>query len=425
MPENNQPTFLIATVGGAPQPIVASLIRWKPTHVVFIVSNDSRDSVTKDKEVNGKSFPCILNSLKTNGVFDFDGRWSLFEISDPQDYTTLLRELRALDSKVNEWRASYSDQNPNIVVDFTGGTKAMSTAMALVASRWENFLISYVGGTEREKGGLGIVVDGKEKISYAKNPWETLGYQSEEQARILFNNGYFASAKRLLEPARNNAPSPRKEELNTLIELNQFFDLWDKFQHKDAKTKFTVIEKNWNNLPLNNEIKLWLSKNKPVLEKLCGDDSEENRRARAIDLVANASRRMKQSAFDDAVARLYRAGEALAQARLFRYGFTDTAAISFEKLPDALKQEWTNRQKDDAGCLKLALQDDYKLLSTLDDELGKKFDDPKKSLLSLRNQSILAHGYQPIDETAANKLFSATLELAECEKKDLLTFPKI
>jgi CRISPR-associated protein (TIGR02710 family) len=430
MPENNPLTFLIATVGGAPQPIVASIIKWKPTHVIFVVSDDSRDNVTEDRTINGKLSPCILTSLKTNGVSEFKGRWSFFGISDPQDYTALVREMRRLDNKVTEWRTSYGDPNPKIVVDFTGGTKAMSAAMALVASRWKNSLVSYVGGTEREKDGVGVVVSGKEQILHSQNPWEALGYLVEEQARVLFNSGDFASAKRLLEPARNAAPSPRKEELNVLIELNDFFDLWDKFQHTEAQTKFAKIEKNWNNLPSNNGIKIWFSRSNSLLEKLCGADTAENRHARAIDLLANAARRIKQGAYDDAVARLYRATEALAQARLLTHNFTDTANISFAALPVSLKQEWTNRPKNEAKCLKLALQDDYKLLSALDDELGKKFtelklDDPQKSPLSARNHSILAHGYQPISKSAADALFADALKLAECEEENLLTFPKI
>jgi hypothetical protein len=141
------------------------------------------------------------------------------------------------------------------------------------------------------------------------------------------------------------------------------------------------------------------------------------------------TRRIAKGLFDDAVARLYRAVEALAQAQLSSHDFFNTAAVSFEKLPDTLKREWRDRPKDKDGCLKLALQDDYKLLSALGDKLGKKFTEQKldtpKSPLSLRNQSILAHGYQPISQKAAEGLLTATLELAGCKVENLLTFPEI
>jgi len=173
----------------------------------------------------------------------------------------------------------------------------------------------------------------------------------------------------------------------------------------------------------------WLTTRKPLLKQLAAtSDTAEKRTALALDLIANAARHIESATLDDAVARLYRATEALAQARLQEHGFSKTDAVPFSKLPEALREEWKCRPRKN-GSLKLALQDDYKLLDALDDELGKRFIELKlnneKSSLSARNQSILAHGFQPISKNAANALFSAVLKLAECTKNDLLTFPKI
>lgn len=424
-------TLLIASVGGTSQPVVAAVIHWQPTRAVFIVSPDTKATVTTDKEFQGKPSPCVLTSLKNNGIADFDGRWDFFEISDPQDYAALVAEMRKLDANI----ARFKDTAPiaKIVVDITGGTKAMSAALALTASRWESCEISYVGGSERGKGGIGVVVDGKEQIAYVQNPWAALGYLVEEQARTLFNNGDYSGAIRLLTPARAAVPSPRKEELNALIHLCELIEAWDNFQHADALKKIPKIERNWNNLPLGEEAKArlqsWLTTRKPLLKQLAAtSDTAEKRTALALDLIANAARHIESATLDDAVARLYRATEALAQARLQEHGFSKTDAVPFSKLPEALREEWKCRPRKN-GSLKLALQDDYKLLDALDDELGKRFIELKlnneKSSLSARNQSILAHGFQPISKNAANALFSAVLKLAECKKNDLLTFPKI
>ncbi len=433
MMPHKPPVFLIATVGGAPQPVVAAIKHWQPVRVVFVVSKDTHESVTKDKEFNGKPAPCILTSLKGNGITDFTGRYECFHMTDPQDYTALVGELRKLDQNVKSWRRDYGEIQ--LVVDFTGGTKAMSAAMALTASRWEGCVVSYVGGTERTKDGVGIVVDGQEQISHAQNPWAALGYLVEEQIRPLFNNGSYAAAKRLLEPALNAVEPPRNEELSALINLCDFFDMWNNFQHRSAlKEKMPRIKKNWNNLTLGSGIKKtldeWLKKHKPVLQKLCADDSPETREALAIDLIANARRRMEQGAFDDAVARLYRAIEALAQARLCRYGFPKTDAVSLDKLPVELQTEWQERQRDEQGCLKLGLQDNYKLLSALGDQRGEIFltlqlNDQKRSPLVARNASILAHGYQPVSKDAAQNLLDAALKLAGIEERELLEFPKL
>jgi CRISPR-associated protein (TIGR02710 family) len=432
MNETSQHTLLIATVGGAPQPIVASIKKWSPVRVVFVVSNETRASVITDTEHAGKPSPCVLTLLQTNGVTDFDGRWEFFNISDPQNYTSLVREMRDLDAKVGTWKESYPAGQ--LVVDFTGGTKAMSAAIALIVSRWTDTLVSYVGGTERGKDGVGVVVDGKEQILHAQNPWEALGYLVEDQAKTLFNNGNFAAAQQILDPARKAAESPRKGELSVLIALCEFFDLWDKFQHSDALSKVSQINKNWNNLILvdatKNSLKSWFGTIKPTLETLCAADSAKKRKAQAIDLVANANRRIQQGAYDDAVARLYRATEALAQAQLFTYDFPDTSTVPFEKLPEVLQQEWVKRDRDEKGNIKLALQDDYKLLATLNDAIGQTFadlglNDPQKSPLVARNQSILAHGYTPISDKAARQLFETVLQLLDTDENHLLTFPNI
>jgi len=408
MSETTKPTLLIATVGGAPQPIVASIKEWSPSFTIFIVSKATRDSVNMDKA--GQTPPCgnahpeckvirlhdpipsILSSLMTKEVADFDGRWEFFDITDPQDYASLVREMRALDARVDRWRSSHP--NAKVVVDFTGGTKAMSAAMALISSRWENALISYVGGKEREKGGVGVTVNGKEEILYSQNPWEALGYLVEEQAKTLFNNGYFAAAKQILGPARNAAVEPRKSEISAFVHLCEFFDLWDNFQHKKALAKIEQIRKDWNNLPLldvhKKNLKVWIEKEESTLELLCAADSAEKRRAQVVDLVANADRRIKQNAYDDAVARLYRATEALAQAELYEYGFPDTAKIPFGKLPSSLQQYWGQRKIN--GYIKLGLHESYTLLAKLDadNKIAKKFieiglNDPKTSLLTTRN----------------------------------------
>ncbi|OQX91368.1 MAG: hypothetical protein B6D58_08485, partial [candidate division Zixibacteria bacterium 4484_95] len=53
----------------------------------------------------------------------------------------------------------------DIVIDLTGGTKQMSAALALAATE-QGLKVSYVGGEERTKDGLGTVVSGTEKIYY-------------------------------------------------------------------------------------------------------------------------------------------------------------------------------------------------------------------------------------------------------------------
>ena len=51
--------------------------------------------------------------------------------------------------------------------------------------------------------------------------------------------------------------------------------------------------------------------------------------------------------------------------------------------------------------------------------------DPQRSPLTARNQSILAHGFQPIGTNVFNQLWSAAVELGSFTEAELPTFPRL
>jgi CRISPR-associated protein (TIGR02710 family) len=134
------------------------------------------------------------------------------------------------------------------------------------------------------------------------------------------------------------------------------------------------------------------------------------------DLLDNARRRAAEHRHDDAVARLYRAIEAIAQIRLREnHGVSDTKAVPLDQLPETLRQEWTSRARD--GAVMLGLRDAYRLLNELGDELGRQFvdcglDDEERSPLVARNASILAHGFAPVGDKTYNQLWETACALA-------------
>lgn len=72
-----------------------------------------------------------------------------------------------------------------VCVDYTGGTKTMSVALAL-ATIEESCCYSYVGGGERSKGGVGVVIDGSEKMHFIDNPWDEIA-QAEKGRPLYFS----------------------------------------------------------------------------------------------------------------------------------------------------------------------------------------------------------------------------------------------
>ncbi len=422
MPEH---ILLICTVGGSPEPIVAALKHWKPARVLFVPTPQTRE------QVEG----AIVPLAQQEGVNLPPGCWDVYSLSDGQDFGSCLHKLRELTAEVERWvaRGANAQDKHQVVVDFTGGTKCMSAAIAVQAHRWP-CLFAYVGGTERTKNGVGIVVSGKEQIVHSENPWDALGYQAIDDAVALFDQRAYAAASRLLDQAmRRLHDSASKREFSALKQLADAYDAWDRFDHNACARRLGEIPKFANDLRalLTNQktdaLLAMVRTHHAFVSQL--DVSNGPSRELVLDLLANARRRVDEGRFDDAVARLYRAVEALAQWRLREaHSLPDTGAVPLERVPEPLRTEWAAVASN--GHLKLGLQDDYRLLHALDDPLGAKFQelglhDWERSPLMARNASILAHGFQPIGPNACRQLETAAMALAELQENMLPVFPRL
>ncbi len=408
--------FLICTVGGTPEPVVYSIKEWRPEKIVFVASDKTKGDV-KEKIV-----PC----LKEKG-FDIDrGRYDLLELSDPENLEACIEDMSQLTTDVHRWIEG--GEGSEVVVDFTGGTKCMSAALVLVARRWP-CTFSYVGGKSRTKEGIGVVISGQERAIYQTNPWSALGYQDLEEFTILFDQGAFCQAAKVASRTYRNLPKedkPRKDGFAALEKLAKAFDAWERFAHKKARDCFREV------LGMENHLKSVLGADttkdlKTQIENLLRTlDSlvraEKPSKELIKDLLANAYRRAGEGKYDDAVARLYRSIEALAQLRLKeKYGI-DTASVPSQRVHRA----------ENSKTVSIGLRDAYSLLKEEGDPLGERFAslglaDHTTSPLQIRNNSILAHGFEPVSEDAFEALWQKAFDLAELEgisKKDLPQFPK-
>lgn len=127
------------------------------------------------------------------------------------------------------------------------------------------------------------------------------------------------------------------------------------------------------------------------------------------DLMANAERRAQEGKYDDAVARLYRAVEVIAQMILAQKGI-DTSAVSLDQLPP----EWQVTYQQDKEPLKLGQEKAFALLESLGHPAGKQYRENKnlRNYLSKRNSSILAHEMEPVGKNVYEELNKETLNLA-------------
>lgn len=405
--------LLICTLGGSPEPLVASIRHWKPARVLFLPSDDTRKDVETIIQVPGLLVP---------------GTWDVMVVGDAQDFNQCVRRMRSLDETVRIWR----EKGPayDVIVDFTGGTKCMSAALSVTSRGWP-CQFSYVGGTERTKDGTGIVVSGKERMLVAQNPWNALGYQAIADASLLFDQHAFTPAVRLLEQARRAADDESiKRILSTFHQLCEGYGLWDRFQHKDALVRIEHVLKNATDLQVAlGEIRFEtvirdIKENERSLRRIM---EKPRSRAMVADLLANANRRKREARYDDGVARLYRAIESLAQLALAeRHGISDTGKMDLDRVPESLRERWRGRAE--SGKLRLGLQDDYELLDALGDETGKAFKEfelheHERSPLTSRNQSILAHGFEPVREVVFIRLWDSAIRLGSFSEDELPVFP--
>lgn len=371
-------TLLILTVGGSCAPVVTAIKDYKPDHTVFIVSTGDRGSRIT---IDGDQKPCQkedktpeVNILRQTGMQE--GQYHIKELSDPDTlhlcFEEIRHELLNLSPEQQEWRK---------VADYTGGTKTMSAALCLAALQtgWE---LSVVRGSRTD---LIRVRDGTEMASLV-NTWDVRARQQIEQAEELFNQYAYSPAGDLLKSLVRSAPlSPGLQgSIQKIVTLCHGFDAWDRFDHVRAAQ---ILQ------PYRDEfLPQW-----KMLKKILGE-MQPSKYEPVFDLFFNAERRAHNGRYDDAVARLYRALEMLAQTRLKqREPALSADNIIVSLLPDPLQVRFASRK----GKIKLGLLEDYDLLSELDDPLGTFFSPQRQKLLATlekRNSSILAHGSTPCDE---------------------------
>ncbi len=414
-----QTTLLICTVGGSPEPIIAALKHWRPVRVRFVHTPGTKGKVAE-----------VVSKARDEGVDIDAGRYDLIELPNEQDFTSCVEHLRWLTDEVRTWAAR--GHGCQVVVDITGGTKCMTAAIAIQAGRWP-CMFSYVGSKERTKDGVGIVVSGSEIVLQAQNPWDALGHQAVDDFVVLFDQHAYLEAANLAATTMRRVSRPdRKRELSSLEQLAKALDAWDRFDHSTCKNLLEGVSKSANDLCA----ALGPTRGHRVL---AGADrlathlaqlglSQPLSRHRVLDLLANAKRRKDEGRFDDAVARLYRAIEAIAQVALKEgHGIESTEKVPLDRIPEPLQTMWAARANE--GVVALGLQDDYALLAALRDPIGKKFQDAglsgEKSPLSMRNRSILAHGFERVSHGVFDKLWTSVLALADVEVASLPSFPEL
>lgn len=397
--------ILALTVGGSCAPLVAAIQQLEPHFVLFLASKESRETV------NGAGTPCKLKDASAlpsivaqTGLRE--DQYRIVQLTDADDinlcYQQISNELQQLDQQFGDCEH---------IADYTGGTKTMTATMALAAVQ-HGWQLTLVKGMRTD---LQQVRSGTEALSRI-NSWELYVNLSLTNVQQLFNQYAYASAAQILRNFLSEGvlSSELQRRLNEWIALCRGFDAWDRFDHDSA---YSLLEPFAGKM-----VQQWIFL-KTLAKKQKGNGYEP-----VIDLMANAQRRYARGRVDDAIARLYRAIEKIAQVRLLqRSPSLDAACLNVELLPEPLQSAYQGKKQ-------LALREAYELLSQLSDPVGKAYESEKSHLLDalkLRNDSILAHGDHPLateDYGRMCKLIKGLLTAVETEIGISLTpveFPKV
>ena len=436
---------LILSCGGSHEPLQYCIKNYTQDFVYFLCSKDTVDiaeEIIKQENIN-------------------EDKYKVKIVSNHESLDDCYAKSREI---IEELQKDFE----NIHVDFTGGTKPMVAGLVL-ASIGEKCLYTYVGSKNpesRDKEGRGIVLDGFEKIKEQKDPYEVYAVMEFNRGMDFFNKYQFSAAKsNFIEASKKLESRSLKEIAELFVDIVDVYDSWDKFNNlynnQPIKTAFYNIDYQIEN---SGNLKQYFNENQPLFFKQLKNNwnflelkvarkgliEPDNVKYYLPDLLNNAYRRIEEGKFDDAVARLYRAIELIAQLGLTNEGIIKTNVLMqnkefkidlniIEGIEDEKIRSFIYQLKEYEIALRrgkthigIGSSQSYELLSKFGVDYAKDYlaDKKLKSNVGSRNGSILAHGLHPIDEKMAMKLYGQVLTYSKrafpeiVKYMDMADFPK-
>lgn len=379
--------------------LLSAITHYNPDKIVFFGSADSKETVSSLKEQ--------YREEKKKGVADDE----FIMVTGVDNFNECFGKMRR---KIEEC------EDHGIIIDYTSGTKTMTMSAAICSMLYHKKL----NLISRERGKDGIVIPGTEN-QREQNLYSAYDELLFDKVRDLFNSYRFEDARSTLNEI------VMLEDGETYRKMVDAYGQWDMFNHSAAFETLKDISDSR------------VSRNKAFLGKLAHN---KDLKFFIVDIINNAARRIEEEKYDDAVARLYRLIELIAQARLADMKLIDEGrfkdnmvfAIRLDLLKEKLGDKTVNKYYDgqegeDTGddVIKVGLSGSYEILYDLNDELGLKFNGDRhlQNLLQSRNRSILAHGLTPVEKNAAEELFGIVVEYAMIVSPDMLSemaaFPKL
>jgi CRISPR-associated protein (TIGR02710 family) len=385
------------------KPLVKSVKHSRPDYLSLITS-----------EVSKEFGEAIAQELNLDKAF-----YTVHVLQDADDIQSVFQEVNGIIRSLIQ--KGFPPEA--IELDFTSGTKAMSSGAVNSAVFNKCRSIKYITGPRRN----GVVIDGAERF-LSMEPSVIFAHHDLQLAMEMIKRFRFEIAAEIIK--KTNADlfdTLERKKRDVLWNIANTYRGWDLFDHGSSWTYCQKID--WDVTGLNCFKPTTASLE--MLKDLARGGAQEMNELILIDLVNNAKRRGIEGKFDDGVARLYRSAEMLAQKILGGPSFAlDTGNIDLDRIPENLRAKF-EKNRDIEGKITIGMFLAFELLAALGNKVGKKFmeDQSLQGRLKERNRSILAHGLKPATPDLFKKLYSNLSDLITMEifgfegKADKVQFP--
>jgi CRISPR-associated protein (TIGR02710 family) len=406
--------LVIASLGGSPQPALLTISKYRPERVIFF---SSHNTVRLSAEV--------IHSL------DYEPKVEYEITENPNLLSECYKKCRLCID-----RAEMGGYKPeHILIDYTGGTKVMTAAL-LLSGVGKKYRFNYVGGDQRNKSGVGIVLDGQEKLFAEMSPWVIFAEEERRQVVTLFNRHRFAAVVELIDTILQKQLPFETERYFTIVQqIARSLLKWDQFEIKMAydllSQGITLLQEHIQHYPKSglNDFSSHLSKLHIRLKKILSETKGLNQPhdILVIELLNNARRKMADKRNDDAAARIYRALELFGQICFLQETGCTNDSVKPEMVPKKIRENFIRHYQDrKTGLLKLPQQATFHFLKHKNNDAGIRFFERLKeikNIQSTRNKSILAHGLNPVGDSAVQSIFNTISEFVGFS--DEYDFPRL
>ena len=315
-----------------------------------------------------------------------------------------------------------------VVVDFTRGTKAMSAALVLAATRREVPHLRYITGRRDQRG---MVQAGSEEVRQIRTT-VAAGHRRLDLARDLMRRGNFPAAEAVMpdpeHPFAGVFPHDLIRVAGAVRTVARFYSAWDRLDYA-AASGVTVAEAptdEWRGLWPTSTARDWVRVLAREVDRSDTGAMAARLRRLVIDLLANGERRLRQGQHEDALVRAYRVLELIGQARLFDQGLDSgdldrnhPAVLRLQRKIETKNQDPLSTSRN--GALQAGRFQVARLLKDCADPLAKRlltFEQEALLKPSLRNDSVLIHGFvarAPEDSDSLRGLFRKLAQLAKSD----------